>query len=68
MNLVVLFIVNVHTCACKYIITVHPASSRTSIRLPISRMRKLKVSSADGITQQGMIELGPEPGVLTPHS
>lgn len=69
MNLVVLFIVNVYTCEYKYIIIVHPAckASRARIRLPISRMRKLKASSADGNTQQGMIERGPEPGVLTPH-
>lgn len=49
----------------------HPAykASRERIRLPMSRIRKLKVSSAARITQQVMTGMGPEPvfGLLTPH-
>ena len=38
------------------------------VRLPMTRTRKLKVGSADKITEQVMRELGPEPDVLTANS
>lgn len=77
MNLVVGVIIVIAATHCtpliytyEYVITVHPAckARRARIRFPISRIRKLKVSSAEGITQQVMRELRPEPAVLTRNS
>ena len=73
MNPVALFIIGImHLLVCMYehIIAMHPAclASRARIRLPISRIRKLKATLADRITEQVMIALGPKPGVLTPNS
>ena len=38
------------------------------VRLSMTRIRKLTVSSADKITEQVTRELGPEPDVLAPNS
>lgn len=70
-NLAALFIVTIIMLSTllvyvyEYIIAMHPAckASRTRINLPISGIRKLKVRSADRITEQVQ-----EPAVLTPSS
>lgn len=73
MNPVALFIIVImHLLVYMYehIIAICPAcmASTARIRLPISRIRKWKVTLADRIIEKVTIELGPKPGVLTPNS
>lgn len=53
----------VYTCEDVITVCASGKARRARIRLPIARIRNLKVSPVKGVLEQVMIELRPEPAV-----